>query len=252
MNDHTVEEAINNYASTKAMLATDASNILKVLDPFTAFADEILATAEGNSLRLSAIDPAHVAMIKADLDIGDVPGPYSHWETFKANVPVDRLVGPLKSFGNELVAMSVFDDRIEIVNDRAMRMARTVGGDPITLRIPEINCAAETTLDSDGIARILGITKIRDYIDISCDRTAFIVSTASDTESATLRFPGQFDASYHSALPADYVVSILTHIKPGKGVVAVSFDTDYPVSFRWQVGGVKFEVIVAPRVEAER
>lgn len=263
MQDTIIESAINEHDKTKLMIATKAKAIVNALDPYLATSSkpEICVRAEGSKLEMLATDPAHVMMMHSTTDRDRLAESsevtWVHWvDDLRILLSLDKVLPALKWFGNQFVAVSLYDDRVVIANQSGRRTIRTTFDEGNAMKIPALTLPVSAHLSlADHVPRILGISDLDDFVTFSTEGGVLTVQVGTDTVAESAEVKVDLPSSTGDArvmLPTDYVVSTFKHIKSiSTGFVDMGFDTDYPSKFSWIVGHVAFEAMIAPRIAEE-
>lgn len=232
------------------LLATRA-DWMRLLNTAGAFVKEVKITVEGGRALCLAVDPAHVAIIKGEIDCG---GTFTgsicvNVEKFikalnacggdEPQIEIDDYLSDMKIIGTAKINMPLEADLGEIKDiNRAMFEDETAIGtfNPVILEQPIGYClwAKEQIIS-------IKMNDRRLTFSMGSDRNTAEISSDVPCEGP--------DAT--STYPLDYFSEMLKQTKGAETVTVEIPQDDYPMLARWGVGTGVFSVVIAPRVEQE-
>lgn len=238
------------------------SDVLKgIVYIVSTLVDEVKFSINQDRLALRAIDPAHVAMIEADVS----PKAFESYSADETEIGLDleKVKAVLKLAGpSDVISMEHDPDQgrltFRIGNiTRSMSLVDTSSmSDP---KVPNIELRTDVKVKVDQLQKgIRASESISDHISLEADKEGFELACRGDTDSAVLRIPAadldalSVEEPTRSLYPLDYFSNILKVIPAGT-TVDIQLDTDYPVKLLFALadGEAKFVYFLAPRIESD-
>lgn len=225
--------------------------------------DEAVFSVSESGMKIVAVDPANVALIKVDVSL-DAFDAFEATEG-KLGVDVVKLVDLIDSANN--------DDVIELDLDETEHKLRIVMGklsykmgllDPSSLRkepnIPSLDLPTYVVLKGEEIKRAVKASeKVGDYVTFGVRDDVFFVEAVGDTDKVSLeltkdqvidlKLGGNVTRSSFSIV---YLSSIVKSVAKASDVT-IYLGEDMPMILRYKLadGRVVIDYLLAPRVESQ-
>lgn len=238
------------------------SDVLKgIVYIVSTLVDEVKFSISSDSVSLRAIDPAHVAMIEADVSSKAFES-YSAEET-EIGLDLEKVKSVLKLAGpSDVISMEHDPDQGRLtfrIGNITRSMSLVDTGSMSDPKVPNIDLRANVKVKVDQLQKgVRASESISDHISLEADSDGFELACRGDTDSAVLRIPTEdlesitADEKARSLYPLDYFSNMLKVI-PSSTVIDIQLDTDYPVKllFGLAEGEAKFVYFLAPRIESD-
>ncbi|MCQ2069867.1 MAG: proliferating cell nuclear antigen (pcna) [archaeon] len=224
--------------------------------------DEVKFVVGSEGVSITAIDPAHIALISVSID----KDAFIFYEADGGNelgIDLDKFKNVLKlSSANDTIIMEYDEERnlltLHIGNiTRRMGLVDTMGmGDP---RLPNVPFDSVVTLKAEHLLKgIRASEDISDFLRLSVQDSGFELSCEGDLDFASLKIePSDLeelkcDGDSTCLYPIDYFSDVVKVIPSGTSVT-LKMSSDLPVTLRFDLAEGKAEVVyfLAPRVENE-
>ncbi len=239
--------------------------------------DEAKLVADAEGFHVLAVDPAHVAMVSADLpSFTCLEGYQRHYvgsgmepgipERVEIGVDVEKLLEAVRR-AREVVRFSYDSarDRLELsFNGERRTVAPVDTAGMAEPKIPNLNLPAVLDLPADALIDALkGCKSVSDHVAFTVDnrgedgRPRFVVKAEGDTDTFERVFgyddwieKVQYDGgTYRSLFPLDYVCNFMKTMKGNR--LRIHLGTDYPVRIDWTGPTTRGTWLCAPRIEAD-
>lgn len=193
--------------------------------------DECQITSDDSGWHVAMTDPAHVAMIRADLSTAAFGPSYEPCGTFRFK-PADIL-----PFIGDAPSLTIDDGSLSVRSGVTTRRTRLLEPDDASARVPSMDLTVGAILDSDLLRPAIGAfpEKRMSRLDISASPEGFSLAVGDERDSVDVSVPADdmvslvCDSPALAHYPLGYWASLMRALP--KGVqMELSFDTDYPCS----------------------
>lgn len=212
-------------------------------------------TSDG--LKVSAVDPANVAMIHATIDRTAMDVYSAPEEELVVGIDVARLYEMAKGFKDkEPVELIVEDSRIKLKNKNLTYSVALI--DPNAIRkepkLPEMDLPMKVVLGIDSFKQaVQAANKISDHVILRCDGDKFYIEAKGYVDAIKTIFDDTELIEFVKA-EAKTMFSIeylLEFCKAGNklDIIDIRLGTDYPGFFSFRDSAVELLYVLAPRIE---
>jgi proliferating cell nuclear antigen len=254
----------------------DSSVLKECIESITAIVDEGRLKITENGLKLSAVDPANVAMVSFELqrDAFDVfqfgakkTESSAEAETELKNeiaIGIDfvKLFGILGIGGREEIALEL-DEHAQKLFTKMGSLAYTISLlDPSSLRkepkVPELEFPVQVIIETEEFRRtIRAAEKIGDHIMLGVDGELFYMEAEGEMDKLRLGLRKEqlihlTPGTLHSLYSLDYISAMSKGMSHAENIT-LNLGKDYPLQIDFEVADGKGSVsyLLAPRIESE-
>jgi len=238
------------------------ADVLKgIVNVISTLVDEVKIGIEADGISLKAVDPAHVAMIEADIGKGAFES-YSA-ETTEMGLDLDKVKDVLKlAVSGDIISIEQDEGHGRVVFKvgnitRRMNLVDTSSmSDP---KVPQLSLSANAEIVVSELQRGLKAAEsISDHIALTADPEMFELSSEGDTDAASLKLDKaslkglNAESRVCSLFPLDYFANLVKAV-PSDTVMRIELDNDYPVKLIFGLAGDHGTVryLLAPRIESD-
>ena len=208
-------------------------------------------------LKVTAVDPANVAMVHATIDRTAMDVYSAPEEELVVGIDVARLHNMIKSVkSKDLLELIVEDSKIKV---RAGKMTYSVVLiDPNTIRkepkIPELDLPVKVVLGLETFKQAIQLaSKIDDSVIFRCDGEKFYIETKGDLETIrTVLGDSELIEFVKAEARTKFSIEYLLEFCKAGGsldVIEIKVGTDYPGIFSFRDSAVELMYVLAPRIE---
>lgn len=240
------------YVRFKIPLAT----LKDLIEVCTCLVDAAKITFAKDGAKLQFVDPAHVAMITADLPRTAFTE-YNTHNTGEIALDIDSLKDWVKLLKDD-PSFHYDADSNRIIATAGKTTRRISLQDPTGFHEPHfpklelpsrVQAKATDIVDACKHAALL-----TDHVTLSAHEDRFVIQAQGDTDTTTTTIDDEGTIDQHTGPPTkslfsiDYLQNMMKSAKTS--VVTLRLGTDYPVDFRWQHQGIHYKAVLAPRIES--
>jgi proliferating cell nuclear antigen len=220
--------------------------------------DEANVRVSKDGWRVTAVDPAHVAM----LDLQVPPSTFEGYlaEDCEIGIDLDKLNGILKATaGEKAIHLSLPRGSRQMTLKfgnitRRMALLDTANmGDP---KIPALQLTSHVTLQNEALSGILlAANGVSDHLRFILEKEALTIEAEGDTDDVRMQLPAAdlpgltADGKCRSLFSTDYLGQFSRAV--GQGALKLRLGTDMPLLAECQPEGLKLTYLLAPRIESE-
>ena len=243
----------------KANVIVGAELAKKFLKGLNILVSEARFRFEQDGLKVTAVDPANVAMVMAKIPMTSCEAYTVDGEDVVVGVDIDRILNVLK--------LARKSDTVEMLIDETNMTLRfgcfnysVALIDPSTIRKepkqPDLELPAAAVLGAGEFKRaIQSADKITDYVTIISNEESFYIEAKGDVDAIKIDF--KYDLIEHNKAEARSSFSVeylkeFVKVAGNKDRVTIRLGNDLPLILLFEIeDGLEIEYILAPRVETE-
>ncbi|MEM4287923.1 MAG: proliferating cell nuclear antigen (pcna) [Candidatus Caldarchaeum sp.] len=231
----------------------------------SAVVDEGSFMADQESLRLTAMDPAHVSLVNFVLG-REAAEEYACEKPVEIRVNITELLKFLKRAGNESLTLDYEDNakKLKLVfENTAARKLRTFtlstlesagGASPVPKLSFEAKCRVETSAFYEAVS---DAALVSDYTRITITPTSLIISSKSDVGSHQTKLEKDGSLVYEisaskevsASFSLTYLEKIMSSSKSLSNETGLELSTNKPIKLSFPITAGRIEFLIAPRLE---
>lgn len=242
-----------------------ADYFASLVKAISSVVDEGSFMADGESLKLTGMDPAHVSMVNFVLS-REAAEEYFCEKPLEIKVNISELLKFLKRAGNESLSIEYDEEKKKlrlVFTNQAARKERTFvlstlepGAGPTP--VPKLSFEAKCRVDTAAFYEAVDdASLVSDYARITITSDELIVSSKSDLQTHRSRF--EKDGSLVHEIKAEkevsasfsltYLEKIVSSSKPLSDETEIELSNNKPIKLSFPITGGKIEFLIAPRLE---
>ena len=228
-----------------------ASKLKKILSVMCEIENEMRFELRNDGLYVRSTDPANAAMI--DIEISSFE--FVEWDVEKdidIGVDIVKFYNLINDAGKLSDVVVSIEDKM-IVNVDGLNYTLSML-DPSTIkrkpRIPELDLQIKMNLDLDIIKSILkGVKKLEGEVVsiITCGNVLQFLADSKDDLDSIKSDPIEIEGNFEKS-ESMYSYSYLKLLNLLSGEIAIEYNSDLPIVFRYENDGMKLFYMTAPRI----
>ena len=217
----------------------------KMLSVVSGYTKEAKIEVNDGKATILAVDPAHVAIIKANIECGGDAEPFT--------INVEQCLKALNAaggddvvfdFGNEGNLMIIGNARVKMPLEADLGEIRDINRS----MFDEISASGKIDPASIEPCVSYGTWNKEDVVSIVVADNRFKVCVGQDRHTAEVYGEGEGEAT--SKYPLDYFETMIKQAKGSEVSIKIPY-TNYPMLAEWSSGSGEFSLVIAPRIEQE-
>ncbi|WP_337859994.1 DNA polymerase sliding clamp [Ferroplasma sp.] len=237
-------------------------NLKDVVDMLSTVVTEAKFNIGQQGITVSAVDPAHVAMVSLDVP-KSVLSEYDIEGEEEISLDLEKVKGILKlASGNDSFVITKGREKLKFEIGNITKSISLLDNSQITTpRVPQITAEDYIVLNKGDFEKGLRAAEdVSDAIRLTMTPDSFSAKSMSEADESEMILPVNMlkeikcNESIKSSYPLEYLIKFMKSISPNEEI-KISFKSDYPMTIEFNLGSespdrIKGRFLLAPRMES--
>ncbi len=242
-------------------MSISVKNLKEIVDMLGTIVSEVKFKLEPNGISVTAVDPAHVAMISLDI-------PKKAFSEYDLDAPdeiavdLDKVKSVIRlASSNDTIVISKDRDKLRFEIGTIIKSISLLDNSSVTTpRVPQISSEDYVIISKSDFEKGLRAAEdVSDAIRLTLTPESFSAKSASDSDESEMLLPKDMlkDIScsqpVKSSYPLEYLLKLVKSISSNEDI-KIAFKSDYPLSiefsFNSETEPISGRFLLAPRMES--